>query len=84
MLEQLDSYDWAASFGEPSGYTAACSQDVEAIGSVSTDSFSRDDVEEILAIEEGENDGDSWTGLFKLKDGRFAAVSAWCDYTGWG
>ncbi len=27
-----------------------------------------------------------WAGgfLFKLKDGRYAYVSGWCDYTGWG
>ena len=45
--------------------------------------FSREDVAEIIAYEEGQNDGDSWVGVFKLKDGRFGYVDAWCDYTGW-
>ena len=28
----------------------------------------------------------TWTGGFvlKLKDGRFAYLTGWCDYTGWG
>ncbi len=45
--------------------------------------FSIEDVEEVLYAEEGWNDGDPWTGVFKLKDGRFGYVDAWCDYTGW-
>jgi hypothetical protein len=30
--------------------------------------------------------GGEWTGgfLLQMKDGRFAYVSGWCDYTGWG
>lgn len=52
--------------------------------SVSLASFSTDDVESIIAMREGENDGDSWIGAFGLKDGRFVFVSAWCDYSGWG
>ena len=45
--------------------------------------FTREDVKLILSAEEGENDGYAWIGLFLLKDGRFAALNAWCDYTGW-
>lgn len=45
--------------------------------------FTRDDVAEILAIEDGENDGANWIGFFLLKDGRYAFLSAGCDYTGW-
>ena len=45
--------------------------------------FNLDDVAEVLHYEEGENDGDSWVGVFKLKDGRYGYVDAWCDYTGW-
>jgi hypothetical protein len=46
--------------------------------------FTRYDVVAVLASAEGENDGASWIGAFLLSDGRFAFVSAWCDYTGWG
>lgn len=46
--------------------------------------FSREDVAKVIAAEDGENDGDHWEGVFRLKDGRFVFVTAWCDYTGWG
>lgn len=42
------------------------------------------DVNEIIAISNGENDGNSWLGLFLLTNGMFMMVRAWCDYTGWG
>lgn len=45
--------------------------------------FDHEDVAEVLYTDEGEREGDSWIGVFKLKDGRFAFVSAGCDYTGW-
>ena len=45
--------------------------------------FSINDIEEILYYFEGENDGDSWMGVFKLNNGKFGYVDAWCDYTGW-
>jgi len=50
----------------------------------STVSFDMEDIAEVLASCEGQNDGDSWLALFRLKDGRYAYLSAWCDYTGWG
>lgn len=46
--------------------------------------FTREDVAEVVAAQDGFNDGDSWIGVFKLVDGRFAWLTAWCDYTGWG
>jgi hypothetical protein len=46
--------------------------------------FATSDVAEVIAISPGENDERSWVGAFRLTDGRFAFVSAWCDYTGWG
>ena len=48
------------------------------------DPFKVTDVAEVIVAVTGENDGDSWFGVFKLHDGRFVSVSAWCDYTGWG
>lgn len=41
------------------------------------------DVAEVVAAVDGYNDGDSWTGVFRLKDGRYGYLTAWCDYTGW-
>ncbi len=46
--------------------------------------FALADVAEVLASSDGENDGASWIAALRLNDGRFALLSAWCDYTGWG
>lgn len=45
--------------------------------------FSLDDVKNIIALDEGENDGESWVIVVELNDGKFGYVDAWCDYTGW-
>ena len=45
--------------------------------------WAREDVEKIIYAEAGENDGDAWIGLFLLKNGKYAGLNAWCDYTGW-
>lgn len=37
----------------------------------------------MIACVNGENDGQEWVGVFRFNDGRFAVVSAGCDYTGW-
>ena len=41
------------------------------------------DVESIIAMDEGENDGANWLMVVKLKNGKFGFLSAGCDYTGW-
>jgi hypothetical protein len=33
---------------------------------------------------EGDNDGPDWIAVVRLKDGDYGAVTAGCDYTGWG
>ena len=38
----------------------------------------------VIAASPGENDGANWIAAVLLADGRFAAIHAWCDYTGWG
>lgn len=45
--------------------------------------FKMEDVAEIVAIDNGYNDGDDWVGVFKTHDGVFLYVKAGCDYTGW-
>lgn len=45
--------------------------------------FSIEDVEEVLAHCDGENEGASWLSFGRLKDGRFYFLAAGCDYTGW-
>lgn len=86
MLDRLNGYDWQEVF-------ACCSSlehgsntpSIENIPDESTplDEFSREDVVCILAIDDGENDERDWITIVELKDGRFATVSAGCDYTGW-
>jgi hypothetical protein len=45
--------------------------------------FGYDDIDEILGMSDGENDGPPWLLVLKLKDGRFAYIEAGCNYTGW-
>lgn len=45
--------------------------------------FEYSDIEKILAEIEGEQDGDDWHWILKLKDGQFAYAFGGCDYTGW-
>lgn len=92
MLKELDNYDWQAVFAyagvEPEDVrgcvdgTPNVSAQMEWSGDVS--GFTRDDVVEIIAMSDGDNDGPDWIGFFRLRDGRYAFVSAGCDYTGWG
>lgn len=42
-----------------------------------------EDVAEIIATDEGYNDGDRWLAVGRMKDGRYFFLSAGCDYTGW-
>lgn len=51
--------------------------------SVTTEPFTRDDIAELIACADGENDGPDWIAVMRLKDGRFAFLTAGCDYTGW-
>ncbi len=45
--------------------------------------FNIDDIEQVLAVYEGENDGDNWHWVLELTDGRFVYLWGGCDYTGW-
>lgn len=52
----------------------------EAFGCASVDPAN---IESVIASDEGQNDGESWIALFKMKNGTFCFLTAWCDYTGW-
>ncbi len=78
MLTRLDDPDWKEAFEYADGPTP-----VQFGAPAETASFTRDDVVEIVAAEEGENDGADWLGVFHLSDGRYAVLRAGCDYTGW-
>jgi hypothetical protein len=85
MLKELDvEYDWKYVFAYANG-----EQDtpLEVLGggeTKKTATFDREDVEETIAMVDGEADGANWIFVGKLKDGRYAYVTAGCDYTGWG
>lgn len=98
ISERIRGYDWEHAFqccgaveisymvGNEPEYRAAYNhpQVSAAVGStVAADPFQRIDVAEVIATSDGENDGASWIGVFRLNDGRFAFLSAGCDYTGW-
>lgn len=72
--------DWQCAF------ECAMRDDIRAVPGYagSVEPFRVDDVAEVIAISDGENDEASCVGAFRLNDGRFVFVSAWCDYTGWG
>lgn len=82
----LRGYDWSEAFAYAGGggygnhnVSAALPGDT----SVSVAPFGRRDVAEVLALSEGENDGANWLCVGRLKDGRWFALDAGCDYTGW-
>lgn len=95
---RIRGYDWEAAFqycgavevsymvgNEPEYATAHNQPAVSAAAGSNADStpFQRVDVAEVIATADGANDEAAWLGVFRLKDGRFAFLSASCDYTGW-
>lgn len=71
-----DEREYAACYNNPSVSAA--------VGSTApAHPFQRIDVAEVIATSDGENDGADWIGVFRLKDERFAFLTAGCDYTGW-
>lgn len=78
MDPRIDGFDWEQAFEYANRPEA-----VPPGSSVSTDGFTQNDVAQVIAASEGENDGDHWLALVWLKDGRCAFLTAGCDYTGW-
>ncbi len=77
MFKELDTYDWEHIFEE------YCSSP-NPIKEIESRRYFNRDVAKIISIEEGENDGADWLGLFEMNDGNYLALRAGCDYTGWG
>lgn len=86
----LDDYDWGKAFeyaGERPEY-GSCDGGLQVSIAhpsrpVPSHPFSRMCVREVVAHSAGENDGNSWLCVGQLYDGRWFALKAWCDYTGW-
>ena len=97
MDARIDKGNWRIAFGEPDlrhpDYPTCREQRIEVFpgDTVSTAPFTRADVVEIIhhyeddPAQEADCLGD-WTGIavVRLADGRFASVSGWHDYSGWG
>ncbi len=85
---RLVGYDWGASFayaGEPGDWDGEASVKPAHPGrDVDCRPFSRWDVDEVVALDEGEGDVKNWLCFGKLRDGRWFFLTAGCDYTGWG
>ncbi len=78
------SYGWDEVFGQGSGGITTNAVDECPPGSkVDRTPPSIEDVVEIIAAVNGENDEEEWLGVFRLADGRYLVASGSCDYSGW-
>lgn len=87
VLPQLDDSDLQNAFGyagEPGGCGTGSVQAACPGSDCDTSSFRRSDVAMVTGISHGENDGPDWLVLGRLHDGRWFALKAGCDNTGWG
>lgn len=78
-----EDYNWHEVFKYADGRDSTPTA-VQFGSAVSTDPCLLKDVVEVVSYEDGDNDGPDWVGVFKMNDGRYLAVRAGCDYTGWG
>ena len=46
--------------------------------------FEFKDIQDIISAEEGENEGNNWKLIVKLKNEKYGWLSAGCDNSGWG
>jgi hypothetical protein len=65
----LNDYNWREAFGY-AGESDTCAGNKKA-------QFTRADVRRIIAISEGEHDGNPWLILVQLWDGNYGALQAW-------
>jgi uncharacterized protein (TIGR02996 family) len=81
ILPDIDSYDWREAFAYASDSDITPSQPGS---NIATTGFSECSVRRIIGIREGANEGPNWVCVGELWDGRWFALDAGCDYTGWG
>lgn len=70
--------DWQEAWGVSEAGSAVLGCDV------STEYVPMNRIQAVIGCDRGQNDGPDWIALVWLDDGRFAFMSAGCDYTGWG
>lgn len=91
MTIDLNDYNWRAAFEYAGDTDDEDEQTVHGSMNVSTclgssaeaTAVRRKNIAKVIASAEGENDGPAWLIVVELNDGRFAFLSASCDYTGW-
>lgn len=84
--ETVVGYDWREAFAFAGGEGYGSADVRRCIGQpadLSVEPFGRRDVALIVGQDEGENDGADWICFGRLWDGRWFALAAGCDYTGW-
>jgi len=76
--DPLDNYDWKSAFIEARLEITPVLQSL-----AKAKPFTIEDVAKVIALSPRENDCRDWIAVVRLKDKRFVAVIAGCDYTGW-
>jgi len=77
--KEIEGYDWEQAFR----FCIVPNVSPVIESSARAGAFSRADVMRVVAVSEGVNDEYNWLCVVELNDGRFAFVSAGCDFTGW-
>ena len=77
-IKEFNKYDWREVFkyADPARANPG--------SGTNTTPFALKDVRRVIASQDGDNDGPDWVMCGELWDGRFFAIRAGCDYTGWG
>jgi hypothetical protein len=47
------------------------------------ETFTEKDIDRVLAVYEGQNEGEDWRWIILLNDGQYVYLRGGCDYTGW-
>lgn len=84
--KELSGDDWREAFtyaGKEHGRGRGTPERALPNDDILTTPFGRADVKCVIASAEGANDGENWVVVGELYDGRYFALSAGCDYTGW-
>ena len=63
--------------------TVLLDPDLQQAMTYNPQSFTQNDIAEVVGIAEGERDEAPWHWLVSLKDGRWAYMVGGCDYSGW-
>ena len=86
MVTDPESYEWREAFGYAGEPNTNGSPNLEAAAPgmlVGLEPFTRRDIAAVYGAVQGDNGGLPWIAWGVLNDGRWFALKAGCDYTGW-